>query len=178
MPHPEDGNGSEVKQNFSQAVQGEVQVQPTARENSLENPSNMDKGYSVNQGMGTDIVHGNNIKNKCYANVQELNAKTGELNAYMGLENMLIGQSNIEINERADKGLDWFENNKGRPGLFPMEINEHVVSDSNTILDKDGPSNFKPKGTWTRINRMEFGLGGLTKAITIPGLGKRISREV
>ena len=98
-------------------------MQPTARENSLENPSNMDKGYSVNQGMGTDIVHGNNIKNKCYANVQELNAKTGELNAYMGLENMLIGQSNIEINERADKELDWFENNKGRPGLFPMEIN-------------------------------------------------------
>ena len=69
MPHTEDGNGSEVKQNFSQAIQGEVQVQPTARENSLENPSNMDKGYSVNQGIGADIVLGNNITSKCYANM-------------------------------------------------------------------------------------------------------------
>ena len=178
MPHTEDSNGSEVKQNSGQAVQGEVQVQPAARENTLENPSNVDEGYSVNQGMAADIVHGNNIPNKCYANMQELNAETGELYANIGPENMLIGQSNTKINERADKGLDWFKNNKGLPGLFPMEINEHVVSDSNTILDKDGPSNFKPKGTWTRINRMEFGLGGLTKAITIPGLGKIISREV
>ena len=41
-----------------------------------------------------------------------------------------------------------------------------------------GPSNYKPKGTWTRINRMNFGLGGFTKAIMLPGLGKRDSREV
>ena len=40
-----------------------------------------------------------------------------------------------------------------------------------------GPSNYKPKGTWTRINRMNFGLGGFTKAIVLPGLGKRDSRE-
>ena len=30
MPHTEDGNGSTVKQNSGQAVQGEVQVQPAA----------------------------------------------------------------------------------------------------------------------------------------------------
>ena len=62
MPHTEDGNGSEVKQNFSQAVQGEVQVQPTARENSLENPSNMDKGYSVNQGWALILCMGITLK--------------------------------------------------------------------------------------------------------------------
>ena len=50
--------------------------------------------------------------------------------------------------------------------------------DSNTTSDIVGPSNSKPKGTWTRINRMDFGLGGLTKAIIIPRLGKRDSCEV
>ncbi|KAK9984275.1 hypothetical protein SO802_033800 [Lithocarpus litseifolius] len=146
MPHTEDGNGSTVKQNSGKAVQGEVQVQSAARENSMENPSNMDKGCSVNQGMGAKIVHGNNVNIECNANVQELIAKTGELNADMG--------------------------------LFPVESSEHVVFDSNTLLDKDGPSKFKPIGTWTRINSIEFGLGGFTKAITIPSLGKRNSREM
>ena len=50
----------------------------------------MDKGYSVNQGMGVDIVHGNNVSIECNANVQELIVETGELNADMGSENMLI----------------------------------------------------------------------------------------
>ena len=40
-----------------------------------------------------------------------------------------------------------------------------------------GPNNFKPKSTWTRINRMDFGLGGFSKARMLPGLGKRESRE-
>ena len=43
--------------------------------------------------------------------------------------------------------------------------------------DVIGPGNYKPKGTWTRINKMNFGLGGFTKAIMLPGLGKRDSRE-
>ena len=40
-----------------------------------------------------------------------------------------------------------------------------------------GPNNFKPKGTWTRVKRMDFGLGGFSKAIMLPGLGKRESHE-
>ena len=40
-----------------------------------------------------------------------------------------------------------------------------------------GPTNVKPKGSWTRVNRMDFGLGGVSKAIMLHGLGKRESRE-
>lgn len=43
--------------------------------------------------------------------------------------------------------------------------------------DMSGLNNVKAKGTWTRINRMDFGLGGFSKAIMLPGLGKRESRE-
>ena len=44
-------------------------------------------------------------------------------------------------------------------------------------LDQTGPMQPKPKITWTRMNRMDFGLSGLTKSITLPGLGKRDVRE-
>ena len=43
--------------------------------------------------------------------------------------------------------------------------------------DMSGPNNVKAQGTWTRINRMDFGLGGFSKAIMLPRLGKRDSRE-
>ena len=68
------------------------------------------------------------------------------------------------------------ENIVGLPSLFLVESSEHVASNSHTLLDKDGPNNLRPIGMWTRINRMEFGLGGPTKAITIHALGKRNSR--
>ena len=43
-------------------------------------------------------------------------------------------------------------------------------------MDTTGPSVSRPKTTWTRINRIDFGLGGLTKALTLPSLGKRDTR--
>ena len=42
-----------------------------------------------------------------------------------------------------------------------------------TGLEVPGPSSVKSKSTWTRINRMDFGLGGLARAIAMSGLGKR-----
>ena len=36
----------------------------------------------------------------------------------------------------------------------------------------------KPKSTWTRFNRMDFGLGGLSKALMLPARGKRINDSV
>ncbi|KAL0007369.1 hypothetical protein SO802_008871 [Lithocarpus litseifolius] len=178
IPRTEDGNGSTVKLNSGQAVQGLVQVQPAAKEDSMENPSNVDKDPSVNQGMGAEIAHGKNVSIDCHANVKELIAETGELNADMGPVSKLVGQSNTELNGRADMIMDRIEHNKGLPGLCTEERSEHAALDTNTLLDKDGPSRIKPIGTWTRINRMEFGLGGLTKAIILPGLGKQNSHEV
>ena len=43
--------------------------------------------------------------------------------------------------------------------------------------DQIGPIHLKPKNTWTRMNRMDFGLSGFTKSITLPGLGKRDTRK-
>ena len=44
-------------------------------------------------------------------------------------------------------------------------------------VDKAMPCNLKPKSTWTRINQMDFGLGGLSKALLLPTRGKRRSES-
>ena len=59
-------------------------------------------------------------------------------------------------------GLDLFE-------VATSKIEEGVLGvDSNGLdqrLEKAGPSSLKPKSTWTKFNRMDFGLGGLSKAL-------------
>lgn len=66
------------------------------------------------------------------------------------------------------------------------ESNEEAVMgglshNSTTFVDKPtddfGTSSTMPKPTWTCINRMDFGLRGLARAITLPSLGKRDVRE-
>ena len=61
------------------------------------------------------------------------------------------------------------------------KTNEGVLRFKSTGLDhgvdKAVPSNLKPKSTWTRINRMDFGLGGLSKALLLPNRGKRSSES-
>ena len=84
----------------------------------------------------------------------------------------------MELNEDIDKGLSLFKTDEGQIETTSLELQSHVQSTANTTPDMIGPSNSKPKGTWTRINRMDFGLRGLTRAITLPGLGKRDQREV
>ena len=63
--------------------------------------------------------------------------------------------------------------------MKPISL-EDQNSESGTLFstpDQTGPMQLKPKNTWTRMNRMDFGLSGLTKSITLPGLGKRDVRE-
>ena len=49
-------------------------------------------------------------------------------------------------------------------------------SDLPKIHDNGGPFVSKPKITWTRINRRDFGLSGFSKAFNMPTLGKRTSQ--
>ena len=51
--------------------------------------------------------------------------------------------------------------------------NYYVTGNVNQTLDRGGSRLTKPKPTWTRINRMDFGLSGFTKNLVLPMLGKR-----
>ena len=144
------------------------------REIRFGNPSSPDKDQSENHGMDAENMYGNSMNYKCHANVKELNVEIGEL----GPKNMLIGQFTTELNAEIDKGLARFKQDEGQSDIIPLEIHNHAIFDNKTTLDMVGPSTSKPNGMWTHINRMNFGLGGLTRAITIPGLGKRDSHEI
>ena len=54
------------------------------------------------------------------------------------------------------------------------EINKMGLSGIEAISEKhsDGPNVVKPKSSWTRFNRMDFGFGGLQKVL-LPSNGKR-----
>nr|POF16014.1 hypothetical protein CFP56_75990 [Quercus suber] len=48
-----------------------------------------------------------------------------------------------------------------------------LVLEKANLMDTNGPSVSRPKTTRTHINRMDFRLGGLTKALTLPSPEKR-----
>ena len=139
-----------------------------------ENPSKLDKGFSMNHGMDAKITHVTCASHEFHANVKDVNAEKGE----SGPDSLPTGQLATELNAESVKRLDQSDLDKGQPDIIPVEIQSHALPDNITNPDKTGPNNSEPKGTWTRINRMDFGLAGLTKAITISGLGKRDSRDV
>ena len=70
-----------------------------------------------------------------------------------------------------------FKSNKDNLVDVVIQSQGQGLDISNLSPGMSGPTNVKPKGSWTRMNRMDFGLGGVSKAIMLPGLGKRESRE-
>ena len=116
----------------------------------------------------------NSVGYDCHANMKETNTVCGGL----GLEIQQIGQINTELNADIDKGLSFPKMSEGQTDDTSSKLQSHVLSTNTTTLNMIGPSTSKPKGTWTRINRMDFGLNGLTRAITLPGLGKRDPQEL
>ena len=64
-------------------------------------------------------------------------------------------------------------------GLKDKSRGEDLGLESGTMDQESGLDGFrltKPKSTWTRINRMDFGLGEISRALKLPTLGKRNSR--
>ena len=88
-----------------------------------------------------------------------------------------VDQLDIDFTEAEETGE--IKNKIGGVHVKPISL-EDQNSKSGTLfstLDQNRPIHLKPKNTWTRMNRMDFGLSGLTKSITLPGLGKRDVRE-
>ena len=88
-----------------------------------------------------------------------------------------VDQLDTDFTEAEETGE--IKNKIGGVHVKPISL-EDQNSKSGTLFstpDQNRPIHLKPKNTWTRMNRMDFGLSGLTKSITLPGLGKRDVRE-
>nr|POF03385.1 hypothetical protein CFP56_60574 [Quercus suber] len=92
------------------------------------------------------------------------------------LENPRTVDEDKEVNDLHKNFSDAiFLVDEGRINCMIDVANSHMLPNnlSNAMtLEVLGPSSIKPKTTLTRINRMDFGLGGLAKAIAIPRLHK------
>ena len=136
-----------------------------AREEGPRNPRMDDEDEFENLGNATGItcvegVDHANVKevdfgNKCFSQ-SILPPLHGNAESYMGFEEGLVlsNSEEMQVEYQAD-------------GLF---------LDTNKLMDTNGPSSSRPRTTWTCINRMDFGLGGLARAFMLPSLGKRDTR--
>ena len=167
------GTGCEAKKISNQAEQGSSMGMTVTTVVSPGNPSNVDKFESVIQGTTVEITHIDSVSNYCHEDMKVSNSNRGE----SGPKFKHNGQPTMGLNEDLDNVLFTSKTNEGQMDAIPLERQSHELDISTSSPDMIGPSNYKPKGTWTRINRMDFGLGGFTKAITLPGLGKRESHE-
>ena len=80
-------------------------------------------------------------------------------------------------------------NSKTPKDMLDPIIEEEVVGNLETISENlknmhdmqggelSGPKVSKLRSTWTRIVRMDFGLGSAIKAVDVPKLGKRVSAQ-
>lgn len=169
----EDSKGCEVEKSFVQAEQDGPLGRMEAHVLSPGNASNTDKANSVFQGKGAELTHVDSVNINCHANVTGTNSEIEET----APKNQHFEQLATGLTKVGD--TDLINPITGEGHVEPLPLEGHSVeprsltSTSNLI----GPSNSKPKGTWTRINRMDFGLSGFTKSITLPGLGKRETCE-
>ena len=69
-------------------------------------------------------------------------------------------------------GVDFIEVATGKTKEVGLGVE---ASGLDQRLEMVGPSSVKPKSTWTRFNRMDFGVGGMSKALQLPTRGKRSS---
>nr|POF13371.1 blue copper protein [Quercus suber] len=175
------GEGGDTVYNHSMkegASSGQVQApvaayMQTAVEVSVANPRVVDEVEAENHGPVTDSMQTDAVLGAKRADVETQN--TG----------VVISEPDIQLALNGGPNLNTWNKNEGKRA----NRNEvHVVSRSEEGIEHEpcniqptvegaGLSNFKPKSTWTRFNRMEFGLGGLARAITLPTLGKRNLRD-
>ena len=60
-----------------------------------------------------------------------------------------------------------------RDNLILNEVSSPVQPMVHWAFEGVGPSSSQTQGKWTRLNWMDFGLSGITKAFNLPTLGKR-----
>ncbi|KAK7826371.1 hypothetical protein CFP56_032306 [Quercus suber] len=137
------------------------------------NPSSVINSEAVFPGTVAEITHTNKECIYSHANVKEANS----VNVGTGKESKEYGQLSKDL--IGEEGIVGANSMSTEDDLVDVTIQTQGPRlDMSTLSpDKNGPHFIKPKGSWTRINRMDLGLEGFSKAIMLPGLGKRESRE-
>ena len=139
------------------------------REEVPGNPRVDDKDDAVNLGNVAGIMHADGVD---YANVNEVDS--GIMCFSPSIFPTL--KENAESHKSFEEGFV-LSNSKAMRAEYKADgLLDNSFSAVDKLMDELWPSFSRPKTTWTRINWMDFGLGGLAWAITLPSLGKRDTR--
>ena len=164
----EEGRGCEAEKSAVQAEQGGPLGKIAAHLLSPRNPRETNKDNAGNQGKGAEPLHVDNLEINCHANVTVTKTALEETGPKIQHPNQL------------DTGFPGVINNDtGVDHVKPISLEDQIFEPGSLTSTRDliGSSNNKPKGTWTRIKRMDFGLSGFSKSIALPGMGKGDARE-
>ena len=169
----EEGTGCEAEKSDVQADQGGSLGKMEAHVLSLGNPRETDKGNAVIQGKGAELLHVDSLDINCHANVTVTKFALKETGPKIQHPNQL----DTDFPEVKETGV--INNDTGVDHVKPISLEDQIfkIESLTSTPDLIRPSNNKPKGTWTRINRMDFGLSGFTQSIALLGLGMRDTRE-
>lgn len=77
------------------------------------------------------------------------------------MEIMLTDNEVDDLHKNLDGDICSSSTNEGRTNSMIAKVQRHMHLNNTKTMVEFGPSSIKPKNTSTRINRMDFGLGGL-----------------
>lgn len=127
----------------------------------------------MNPGIETGIMRTDGVDFAGHANMKESDSMVVRSNPII----MQSLKGNAETDTCVKEELSFANSDEVQAKYKVDGLHDHTLLSVDKPTDEFGPSTSKPKTTWTRINRMDFGLGGLARAITLPSLGKRDTRE-
>ena len=130
-------------------------------------PRSVDKDDPVN--LVKEITRMDSVDFVHQANVEEDNSSEAKVR----LEITLTDNEIDELHKSFGDDISYSITDEGITNCMTNGVQRHMPLNDTKTMGEPGPSFVKPKNTWTRINRMDFGLGGLARAITLPVLGKR-----
>lgn len=126
-----------------------------------------EKDEVENLGVVTKSMHNDGVIYAGHANVEQCNPVA--VNSSLEITLSLNGK--VKLNLRLREELSYLNSNEMQVDFKSDEIQDHVYSSNEKLANGSRPSSSKPKHKWTRINMMDFGLGGLARVITLPALG-------
>ncbi|XP_023908234.2 uncharacterized protein LOC112019922 [Quercus suber] len=155
---------------------------------------------SEKHGMNGDAaVHGENIG--IHPDFQQPKPVINEMEQIQG-DRSIADMDVVSLNLNSDNPVEVYDNKVGNRDMveksvisdipkdvmgpkFVEDVAEKLEENSGHLNVKcnmqggnvGGPIVSKPKSTWTRIVRMDFGLGSTLKAAEVPVLGKRLSTQ-
>ena len=156
------------------------------------------KGKAVIPGTVPEIQEVDSMNKGDFAYVKDANAENMGMfvrDAYVkdvNAENMGKGYGNIGDISGSAYAKDADVSNKESNPIWETHTSASITTrvDESTTLNMKGVKESQldlisnelpmvwPKSTWTRINRMDFGLGGFTKNLVLPMLGKREASQI